>query len=114
MPPDALTTVQLLGELNNRFERVERAILGDDSIGHLGLVKRTEMLEVLGRDAQIVHDGIDARRIGGDKRTHERIDGVFVELARVEKKIDRLLWAFAGAGAVAGGSIAGFARLIGG
>jgi len=106
MPPD-LTTEHLLEDLSRRFSRVERALLGDDSIGHLGLLKRTEMLEVLGRDSQNVHDGIDERRRDGDARAHERID-------RVEKKIDRLLWAFAGAGVVAGGSVAGLIRALGG
>lgn len=112
--PNAPTTEALLEELNRRFSRVERAILGDDTIGHLGLVRRVESLEVLGKDAQVTHDAIDTRRQDGDKRAHERIDGVFVELARVEKKIDRLLFAFMGAGVVAGGSVAGVARLLGG
>jgi hypothetical protein len=127
----AETTDELLAHLSHRLkdmqdsiERVERGIFGDTEIGHRGLVKRVDDLDQAERGATAIHQAIEERRAAGDKRAHERIDethkkvdvverSVLTEVARVEKKIDRLLWAFVGAGVVSGGSVAAIARIAG-
>jgi hypothetical protein len=125
------TTDELLAHLSHRLkkmqdsiDRVERGIFGDTEIGHRGLVRRVDDLDLVSEGASAVHQGMEERRADGDKRAHERIDAatrkvdaversVLVEVARVEKKIDRLLWAFVGAGVVSGGSVAAIARIAG-
>lgn len=44
MPPE-MTTDELVVDLHRRFGRVEQALMGDRSIGHVGLVTRVEALE---------------------------------------------------------------------
>lgn len=108
-----------------RFERLERAILGDPEVGHLGAVER---LNLYARR----HDDMEERRIEGDRRLHQRLDDHIDEIGRVvkateeeieenerqaaahrnkiEKKIDRLWWMLlgsTGAGFVVGWGISG-------
>lgn len=108
-----LSQEELLKDLHTRFNRVERAILGDPSVGHRGLVNRVENLERLGESAPEVHGAIDQRRVEGDRRAHDRIDELDTStrdrLTSIEKKLDRAIWlvtgAFIGGGLIGGGSV---------
>lgn len=103
MPPGT-TTDELIASLATRFERVEQAILGDVTIGHIGLVDRMARIEADHRSVPDVHRDMGKERADGDKRTHEHIEKVEEALgsdvARIEKKIDRLIWIVVGAAAV--------------
>ena len=92
---------EILEDLRSRFVRVERALMGDPSVGHRGLVTRVESLEQLGADAPEVRAAIDQRRTDGDKRLHERLDEHQEEtrdaVAAVGRKVDRIIYVFAGA-----------------
>jgi hypothetical protein len=113
------TTDQLIAHLASRFEtlqesveRVERGIFGDSAIGHRGLVARIDTIEAVHDEVGAVHGAMEKDWKAGDRRIHERIDGVTAYVRRVERKIDRLLFAFVGAGVVSGGSVAAiFAQL---
>jgi hypothetical protein len=98
MPP---TTDELLTDLATRFQRVERAILGDPSVGHRGLVSRVETLETTTTGREAEHKELEKSRIEGDRRVHERIDKVDTtadsNLRRIEKKLDRSIWMTGGA-----------------
>ena len=96
-----MTTEQLIADLANRFDRVERAILGDETVGHIGLVTRTDRLEEANALEERIHADIDERRLAGDRRAHNRIDeleeNLQAEITSVGKKIDRAMWLSAGA-----------------
>jgi hypothetical protein len=104
---------ELLKDLHTRFARVERAILGDVTVGHRGLVDRVDSLESSDKQATDAHMDIDRRRETGDKRIHKRIDEVeesFTSHATsIERKLDRVIWvavgAFAGGLGTGGGVV---------
>jgi len=129
--------VAALERLPTSVDRLERALLGDPTIGHRGIVQRTERLEVLADGIHAVHNEIEGRRKEGDIRSHERIDlldktwkqeltqqhednraeleQIKDDGRRVEKKVDRLIYVFLGAGAVTGGGLGFLIReLVGG
>lgn len=99
--------------LDDRLERIEKALLGDRELGLSGMVDRVDRHERLATDASAHHDELDERRVDGDRRLHARIDneleGVRTELAAVGRKVDRLIWMAFGAGAagtiLGGGSV---------
>lgn len=101
--------------------RIERAVIGDPSIGHIGLVDRTLKLEALEVKEWESHAKIADERATGDRRLHERIDGVETTIAvqikelmeeqrtrddKIERKIDRFIWVILGTGI--GSAAAGF------
>jgi hypothetical protein len=107
-----MESTEILEDLRARFARVERAIMGDPSVGHKGLVTRVEALETLALSAPELHQTIDDRRIEGDRRLHDRIDRqeelARDEVAAIGKKVDRIIYVFAGAflgGAGTGGGV---------
>lgn len=99
-----------LDSLPKKWDRVERAILGDPSVGHIGLVDRMVRVEEAHTKIPEVHAAIEEHRIAGDRRLHERLDDEEEQtrdhLAHIEKKLDRSLWLTAGA--FLGGLGAGF------
>ncbi|MDP3973162.1 MAG: hypothetical protein Q8P61_09680 [Candidatus Nanopelagicales bacterium] len=119
--------IAALGQLPASVGRLERALLGDPTIGHKGLVQRTERLEVLADGIHAIHNEIEGRRKEGDARAHNRVDQLEIQWRselkqqhddnraeieqikddgrRVEKKVDRLIYVFLGAGAVTGGGL---------
>lgn len=113
MPTEPFTTDQLVADLHTRFTRVERAILGDPSIGHTGLVEDVRNLKRSEMDAVGIHGEIDKRRADGDKRLHDRLDTAEATLSEnvrsIEKKLDRAVWlglgGFVGGGAIGAGSV---------
>lgn len=128
MPPDDHTTQDLhdlVTNLAERFDRVERAILGDEEAGHLGAIARLNAIDREHLRIPETHQGLDDRRISGDRRLHERLDNHEEETARriaaseeaarahrllIERKIDRLIWWTAGSfagGAALGWGLAG-------
>lgn len=103
-------------EMKESLGRLERALLGDPSIGHPGLVRRLENIE--NDHARIAgeHSIITEARADGDRRAHERIDTLAktvhdqitaletVTEGRadgIERKIDRFIWLAAGGAAAA-------------
>jgi hypothetical protein len=108
-----MNDAELLKDLHTRFARVERAILGDPSVGHRGLVDRVETLEAHDQEATDAHLSIDRRREEGDKRIHKRIDEVedtfTTHATAIERKLDRVIWvavgAFAGGLGTGGGVV---------
>lgn len=92
-----------VSDLTDGFREVQQAILGDERLGHTGLVKRTRALEDLALAAPELHRAIEEKAAGSVARAHERMDALeeafTVSLGRVEKKVDRLIWMIAGAGA---------------
>lgn len=98
-------------------DRLTKAIMGDEGIGHDGLVTRVAGLEGIAGNIHTVHADIDQRRVDGDRRAHDRIDAmkekVDAELEsqrenarRVERKLDRVIWLVSGAAFTAGGGAA--------
>jgi hypothetical protein len=108
MPADQTELYAAVTDLGARFERVERAILGDPEAGHLGAIARLNAIDDQHRNIPEEHGALDERRIEGDRRLHQRIDDHEANLTRVEKKIDRTIWLIAGSGIAAftGGWIA--------
>lgn len=114
------TTDQLIAHMSTRFgtledsvERVERGIFGDSAIGHRGVVARLDAIDETHEKTAQVHGTMTDDRVAGDRRTNKRIDEVERYVQRVEKKIDRMLFAFMGAGLVSGGSVAAFLSRLG-
>lgn len=120
---------ELMEDLSARYSRVERAILGDPSVGHIGLVKRMERVEEDHKAVPANHQALDDRRVAGDKRAHDHIEKVEANLAakvedarsealaeiqrvetanaatnaRIESKVDKLRWTvMGGAAAIVG------------
>ena len=85
-------------QIDPRIHKMELAILGDGSIGHVGLVGRVLSLEDVDR-------GIETRRAQGERRLDDRINNV-------ERKMDRFLWMAAGIGLGSGGAGAYLASLF--
>lgn len=104
-----------LGDLPvERFERLERAILGDPQVGHLGAIERLNQVDELHHRVPEVHREMEEARVAGDRRAHERIDALDekhdIDAKRIERKIDRLWWMLigsGGAGFIAGWAVAG-------
>ena len=115
-----MTTEELISDLATRFDRVERAILGDESVGHVGLVTRMERQEETARLEERIHLDLEKSRVDGDRRGHYRIDKIDLEngdaLALIEKKIDRTIWVSAGAflGGIGIGTFTDLRSLLGG
>jgi hypothetical protein len=118
---------EVVKQISPRLERIERGLFGDDGIGHIGLVDRLETLEGIARGINEVHNGIDGRRVEGDRRLHERIDVEIIaemrkgesrlteETRKLDKKVDRAIWIVVGASlALNGGGIWAAARVAGG
>lgn len=63
-----------LAYLKEAFREVHTAIIGDDRLGHKGLVSRLADLETVEKQIPEVHGAIETRRLEGDRRLHERID----------------------------------------
>ena len=96
--------------IDPRIERMEKAILGDAGIGHLGLVARVADLETVTRQQSAARRDIEDRVHETAARTHQRIDEVAVtkadaddlkanteELRILAKRVDRIIWAVVGA-----------------
>lgn len=105
MTDQALVTgiaAEVLEVLAPRFDRVERAIMGEGPIGHIGLVGRVQQLETS-------HTVLAGERLEGDRRLHERIDGLHngkasaEDFSKLSRKVDRVLWIVAGVGLGSGG-----------
>ena len=105
-----------LTAMPDAVDRLHRALIGDQTIGHRGVVERLGVLEAVERAIPEVHAKIDERRVEGDRRAHERIDEIDKKYdaeveairddgRRIERKVDRLIWLFLGAGAVTGGGV---------
>ena len=62
--------------LGDRLTRIERALLGDDDVGLVGMVQRVNKIDEETRSAAEIHNAIEDRRREGDKRLHKRIDEV--------------------------------------
>ena len=62
--------------LGDRLTRIERALLGDDDVGLVGMVQRVNKIDEENRFAAEIHNAIEDRRREGDKRLHKRIDEV--------------------------------------
>ena len=90
-----------LDALPLKWDRVERAILGDPSVGHIGLVDRMLIVEEAHTKIPEAHAAIEEHRIAGDRRLHERLDEIEQQtrdhLAAIAKKLDRSIWLAAGA-----------------
>ena len=112
----AAIAAEVLEVLDPRIERMERAILGEGAIGHLGLVDRVKDLETAARSISEVHGQMEERRIDGDRRLHERIDHIHNgkastedmmklsgEVNKMARKFDRIIWIVAGVGIGSGG-----------
>lgn len=110
-----------IGALKESMREIHTAIIGDSRLGHKGLVSRTNELESLAKEVETMHYAIEERRNEGDKRAHQRIDEVKVELGEqlrtIEKKVDRMLWTTFGAGlsglVLGGGGVWAFLRGVG-
>lgn len=108
-----MTTDEMVRDLYTRFTRVERAIMGDPTVGHRGLVNRVETLESADERASSEHLEIDRRRQEADKRVHDRIDKLEADtekqLRSIDRKLDRAIFLSIGAGlggaAIGGGSV---------
>jgi hypothetical protein len=96
-----------------RLDRIDRALLGEEEAGHVGVVERVALVEEHNRLAPQRHEELEERRVEGDRRVHTRLDD-HEELTRgrldsIEKKLDRAIWlavgAFAGGGLIGGGSV---------
>jgi hypothetical protein len=116
----------MLTDLGARFERVERAILGDPEAGHLGAIARLNAIDAQHLGIPEQHAAIDQARIEGDRRIHQRLDKHEEETTarieqterearehrlNIERKIDRLWWMLLGstaAGFMVGWGISGF------
>ena len=103
VPQLSAELVAALVELPAITRRLERAILGDPSIGHAGLVERLASLELVEKQLPEVHQQMDGRRAAGDQHTLSLIEELASDGRRIERKVDRLIWLFIGAGAVTGG-----------
>lgn len=97
-----------------RFERLERAILGDPEVGHLGAIQRLNVIDEDHRKIPENHDAMEKRRVDGDRRLHDRLTSHEEEathnMNRIERKIDRLWWMLlgsTGAGVAIGWGISG-------
>lgn len=99
-----------LEALTDRFELVERAIIGDEKLGHVGLVARLSRVEEAERESSGIHLTMEKNRSEGDARVHQRVDTAeqdFRErLDKIDRKLDRAIWLVMGA-AVGGGLIGG-------
>ena len=62
--------------LGDRLTRIERALLGDDDVGLVGMLQRVNKIDEENRSAADIHNAIEDRRREGDKRLHARIDEV--------------------------------------
>ena len=62
--------------LGDRLTRIERALLGDDDVGLVGMLQRVNRIDEENRSAAEIHNAIEDRRREGDKRLHARIDEV--------------------------------------
>lgn len=107
----------ILDRLDPRLARLERAILGDDTIGHVGLVSRVRDLEEVAKSEEITHQAIDERRRASVARAHERIEEVEqqikTELQSLENRVNRMLWVAAGIGIGSGLGAGWLAQLLG-
>lgn len=106
-----LTNDELLRDLARRFDRMERAILGDHTVGHLGAIERLNQIDAAHLEVPEVHRQMESDRLAGDRRLHDRIDAheddTRSRLDSIEKKLDRSIWLLVGTGlggALAGGS----------
>jgi hypothetical protein len=106
----------------DRFERLERAILGDPDVGHLGAIERLNKMDAEHGLIPAIHEAMREERTAGDRRIHERLDAHAAEVAEnraqdrelarahseaIEKKIDRLWWMLIGS--TAAGFVGGWA-----
>lgn len=96
-------------------QELTRAIIGEEKVGHKGLVKRVALIEDEHRQNPVILAAIAEARVEGDKRAHQHIEEVEEKLEikldelevqtdsradRIEQKIDRFIWLSVG-GAVA-------------
>lgn len=84
MPGTELSIDARLERIEASIARMERAILGDPSVGHQGLVTRVERLEVHDKEATDAHYAIDQRRSDGDRKLHERVDEIAGDWSRAK------------------------------
>lgn len=88
-------------------QELTRAIIGDEKVGHLGLIKRVSQLEAHVNERPTLLASLETSRVEGDKRTHSHIESVEDALTakitafeheaddradRIERKIDRFIW----------------------
>jgi hypothetical protein len=92
----------ILARLDPRLDRLERAIMGDETIGHVGIVTRVDRLERTADLAESAHRDLDEQRKGSVARVHDRMEAVEkdirADLRRLENRVNRFLWISAGVG----------------
>lgn len=124
LSPELIASLTALPEA---VDRLHRALIGDPEVGHRGVVERLAEFDLIERQIPSLHAELDARRVEGDKRVHERVDmleermeielaaldekfGAAIEGSRADsrsiaRKLDRMMWVAAGALAVTGGGV---------
>lgn len=107
----------ILDRLDPRIARLERAILGDDSIGHVGLVTRVHDLEEVAKTAETTHQAIDERRRDSVARVHERLEEVEADIRgqinSLSKRMDRVMWVALGIGIGSGAGASWLTQVLG-
>ena len=91
--------------LGDRLSRIERALLGDDDVGLVGMVQRVNKIDEENRSAAEIHNAIEDRRREGDKRLHERID-------KLERSWAKAIWLGVGVSIGSAGGTAWLTHLL--
>lgn len=99
----------LFEALNDRLERIEASLLGDQDLGLKGMVRRVERLDELADSSSDVHAAIEQRRTDGDRRLHERIDE---QEARWEGRWNKLIGIVVGATVASAGGAAWIVQML--
>lgn len=107
---------QVTRAISGDIERLSRAILGDPTVGHIGLVARMA-------DTEARVNAAETHRQEGDRRAHERIDtmgkmieemeeAIGADVQAIRDLVNRIVWLTMGAAAVAAGGAVGVTRLF--
>lgn len=106
MPVSDLNTTdrELLEQVVAKIDTLYRTLIGEEELGHVGIVRRVALLE-----DQLALTAAERRE--GFQRAHERID-------KVETRLNKLAWTAIGvgigAGLGAGGLVSLLFKLLGG
>ena len=91
--------------LGDRLSRIERALLGDDDVGLVGMLQRVNRIDEETRSAAEIHNAMEDRRREGDKRLHERID-------KLERSWVKAIWLGVGVSIGSAGGTAWLTHLL--